>query len=277
MQRRDFLAGSLGGVALLGCKGAARPGDPDPLNQHELDTISAIADTFLPGDDGTPGAHEANALATIADPAYGLQPYLQELVADLDQWCLVSKHLGFLGLAARDRELVLEQRMGLHGKLITSLYKPAYEGLLALAKLAFFGGLANQLGPAYLAFPGSSRGYAASSAAGAYASSGQPWTIARGVVSTIRITGAGTASQIHASAFATAEQLDATVRIHAPDGKHHEVALRGSGDVLVDAIALPIAGGPAAGAWRFEVARAIGAGRLECWSLHVRTDLDDRV
>ncbi len=275
MQRRHFLAGSLGGAALLGCKGVARPGDPEPLNDHELATLAAMADTFLPGDDGTPGAHEAKALATILDPAYGLAPYLSELVADLDQWCLVSKHLGFIGLDARDREVALEQRMGLRGKHLRSLYLPAYEGLLALAKLAFFGGLANQLGTAYLAFPGPSRGYAASSAAGAYASTERPWAIVRGATSAIRVDGAGVTSRIHASAFATAEALAATLRLHAPDGRHHELPLRGTGDLVIDDLVLPLAGTAAAGAWHLEVVAATGIGRLECWSIRVRTELDD--
>jgi hypothetical protein len=279
VRRRQFVVASVGGATLVGCKALRyRPGQPEPLDQHELDTVAAMADTFLPGDDGTPGAHEANALATIIDPAYGLTEYLPELVADVDQWCLATKLAVFTALSPRDREVVLEQRMGLRGKAVRSLYRPAYEGVLALAKLAFFGGLANPLGTNFLAFPGPSRGYAPGSAAGAYASSDRPWAIARGKSSVIRVAGAGIVSGVQASAFATTEEpITAVLRVHAPDGRHHDVPLRGGGDVVIESIALPLAGGPAAGAWRLAIAaHSGGRGRLELWSLRLRTELDDR-
>lgn len=279
VQRRSFLVGGISGTALIGCKPWTAPIEhPEPLDQHELDTLAAMADTFLPGDDGTPGAHEVNALATIVDPAHGLTPYISELVADLDQWCLMTKLRAFQGLSASDREVALEQRMGLRGKLVQSLYRPAYEGVLALTKLAFFGGLSNKLGTSYLAFPGPSRGYAPGSAAGAYSSSERPWAIAVGRGSSIRVDGAGTVSAVRVSAFATAsDDVTAMLRVSAPGGGHHDLPLRANrDDALIDDVLVPLTGGPAAGSWRLEVTTARGIGRLELWSLRVRTELDDR-
>ncbi len=272
----------MSGPVLAGCKPWVHPrfDSADVADPHELRTLAAIADTFLPGDDGTPGAHEARALAVIVDPRYGLAPYLHEVVSDLDEWCLATKHLGFVGLSRADRELALEQRMGMHGKAIASWYRPAYEGMLALTKLAYFGGLQTKLGTNYLAFPTTSRGYAPGSAAGAWASRDRPWAIARGAGSTIRVAGTGSATEARVSAFLTSDDdVRATLRFVAPGGGHHEVRVAAeAGEVLIDNVALPATAirGPAAGDWRVEIA-AIGggSGRFELWSLAVRTDLDD--
>jgi len=286
VRRRAFLVGlscGVSGAALVGCKSWMHPVDrPEIADEHELKTLAAIADTFLPGDDGTPGAHEVNALATIVDPAYGLTPYISEVVSDLDEWCLATRHLGFIGLSRADRELALEQRMGLRGKPIESWYLPVYEGILALTKLAYFGGLSNKLGTNYLAFPTASRGYAPGSAAGAWASVDRPWAIARGAGSRIRVAGAGTATQVRVSAYVTTDDdVRATLRVVAPGGGHLELPVRAAGgEQVIDDVALPATaiGGPAAGDWRLEVAAlAGGSGRVELWSLALRTDLDDAV
>jgi hypothetical protein len=279
VRRRAFLIGGVSGSALVGCKSWTHPvGKPEQPDEHERKTLAAIADTFLPGDDGTPGAHEVNALATIVDPAYGLNPYISEVVSDLDQWCLATKLKGFIGLSRAEREKALEQRMGLHGTLIKSLYLPAYEGILALTKLAYFGALQNKLGTNYLAFPTSSRGYAPGTAAGAWASRDKPWAIAKGNGSTIRVEGAGALSAVKVSAFATTnDDVRATVRVRAPGGKQHDLVLRADGGQgWIDDVALPIAGGPAAGDWRFEIsAHPGGTGQIELWSIALRTELDD--
>jgi subtilisin-like proprotein convertase family protein len=70
----------------------------------------------------------------------------------------------------------------------------------------------------------------------------------------------------------------ATLRIRAPDGRHHDLPIRAeSGDGLVDDAPLLLAGGPAAGSWRLEIAaHTAGSGRLELWSIRLRTELDDR-
>lgn len=282
MRRRSFLVGGVTGTALIGCRAWTRRLGPHDLapDQHELDTLAAMADTFLPGGDGTPGGHEVNALATIVDPAYGVNPYLSEVVSDLDQWCLSTYGLRtFVLLSPRERENALEQRMGLHGKLIQSLYLPVYEGILALTKLAFFGGLANKLGTSYLAFPGPSTGYAPESAAGAWASRDRPIAIAAGAGSSIRVEGSGAVSRVRVSVFATTDDdVRATLRVHAPDRRHHDLPLRADGgDALIDDVDVPLAGGPAAGVWRLEVAvHPGGRGQLELWSLRVRTELDDK-
>ncbi len=280
MQRRGFLLGSVAGAALAGCRPWVRTtaNTPDEPDDHELAVLAAMADTFLPGGDGTPGAHEVNAIASIVDPSFQVSHYLKEAVGDLDGWCLSTKAKGFLGLSRRDREHALEQRMGLHGKLIRSLYHEVYAGILMLTKLAFFGAIASPFGASYLAFPTTSRGYAPGSAAGAWSSQERPWRITRGAASTIRVAGAGATSNLRISAFAISEdQLRATLLLQAPSGARRELVLDttdGEGWLIHKDV--PLIGGPAAGDWKLEVAQHTGTGTLAHWSLVLRTDLDDR-
>jgi len=277
VHRRSFLVGGISGTALIACRPWTR--DTPPAGEptaHELATLAAIAETFLPGGDGVPGAREAGALAVIVDPAYGVRPYLARTVADLDDWVgLTHGFHAFVDLSPATRELVLEQRMGLHGGAIASWYRPAYDAILALTKLASYGGLANPLGTSYLGFPGPSAGYAADSAAGAYASADRPRALAAGAASTIHVAGAGAVTSVRVNVLAASDAaMRATVRVTAPDGRYHDLGLRRA--ILADEH-LPLTGGPAAGTWRLEVVAKTGApGRLELWSLCVRTDLDDR-
>lgn len=264
----------------IGCRPWTRPANgPETPDEHELKTLAAIADAFLPGDDGTPGGHEVDAVATIIDPAHGVNPWISEVVTDLDQWCVVTKGKGFLGLSRRDREHALEQRMGLRGRLIKSLYVPAYEGILALTKLAYFGALSNGLGTSYLAFPTASTGYAPGSAAGAWASRDKPWAIAKGKSSTIQIAGDGGVSDANVSLYMTSDaDLGVTFKVVGPHGtwqlfsRHTE-----NGEGVVDRKPLAMLAGPAAGSWRLEISSHRGTGTLHYWSLTLRTDLDDRV
>ena len=245
------------------------------MSPHELETLAAMAETFLPSGGGTPGATEVGAVAAIVDPAYGVEPYIAEVVADLDGWCLVAHHGLFAQLTPEQREVALEQRMGLRGRGIQSLYLPVYEGVLALTKLAFFGALTNRAGTNYIGFPGGSRGYAPGSAAGAYASVAGI-ELEPGAASELRVEGEGAVSVVRATAYvASAADVRATLRVRAPDGRHHDVAISAGG--IVDDVVVPLVGGPAAGTWRLEVAaRAAGSGRLELWSIRLRTDLDER-
>jgi hypothetical protein len=234
------------GAALAGCKTLRyRPNDPQPLDDHELATLAAIADTFLPG---PPSGTDVGAVAHMIEPAHGLLPYVAELVGDLDQWCLASKLRSFKRLSAKDREVALEQRMGLRGKAIQSWYRAAYEGALALTKLAFCD---HPHGAAYLAFPGTSRRYDPASAAGAYASS----------TPTIDIAGAGAVQSVHAGVLVDAA-APLAARIVAPDGRAHAFEVRGS---AVD-LELALAGTVAAGRWRLD-----GAPAVRHWWLRVRT------
>src|SRR5687767_11776648 len=48
VNRRELVIGL--GAALAACKALRyRPNDPQPLDEHDLATLAAIADTFLPG------------------------------------------------------------------------------------------------------------------------------------------------------------------------------------------------------------------------------------
>lgn len=275
-----FLLGGMVGTTLVACRSWTRPtAKTERATPHELATVAAIADTFIPGDDGTPGALDCGAVDVIVEPSHGVNPYISEVVSDLDDWCRSTHHgRAFVELPPAEREVALEERMGLRGAAIKSLYLPAYEGILALAKLAFFGALVNKHGMNWVGFPGASKGYGAGSAAGAYAAADTPKPLARGAASTIQIAGAGLVTSVHVSALArSADDVKARVRVVAPGGRAHALVLDGDGDVpMIDDVAVPLVGGPAAGAWRFEVIDVLGgSGRLELWSLRLRTELDD--
>jgi hypothetical protein len=263
VNRRELLIAI--GAAVAACRLHHRPEPPAALDEHELATLAAMADTFLPGGDGIPAARDVAAVATIVEPAYGLVPYLSELVADLDQWCLATRLVAFRGLAPEARAVALEQRMGARGKGLQSWYRAAYDGVLALTKLAF---CEHPLGAAYLGFPGASAGYAPASAAGAYASRDPI-----GRSSTIAVTGAGrvTRATLHAVVRATGP-LHGGLRVVAPDGRHHDVMVH---DVRISDELVGVRGAPAAGTWRLE-ARSGGADiQLVSWALVLRTELDD--
>lgn len=278
VRRRSFLTGGITGTALVACRPWTRPdtGREKP-NEHQLATLAAIAETFVPGGDGAPSAHDVRAVQTIVDPAYGVNPYISEVVSDLDDWCTVQHGGLFFELTPEDRIVALEERMGLRDRFVQSAYLPVYEGILALTKLAFFGGLANPLGTNYVGFPGPSKGYAPASAAGAYASA-MPMRIEQGAISSITVEGAGNISSVRASALVTSrDDLQATLRVRAPDGKAHELSITADdGDAFVDDVQLPLTGSVAAGTWRLEIAKVKGgSGELQYWSLRLRTNLDE--
>ena len=150
-------------------------------------------------------------------------------------------------------------------------------GVLALTKLAYFGGVANTLGLAAIGFPGASTGYAAASAAGIYLSGDPARPIVRGTDSTIAVTGPGAVRAARLAVFATTDDaVAATLRDHRARPADCELELVvEDGDAVLDDVALGLAGGPAAGTWRLEVTgQHGGAATLALWTLRLRTDLD---
>jgi subtilisin-like proprotein convertase family protein len=260
--------------------------DPETPDAHEIATLRAIADTFIPNWDGAPGALETDAFATLNDPFYGLNPYISELVADLDDWCwwrfLWSD---FLGLSTANRNRALEERMGYHGSTIQSWYKDAYDGALSLTKLNYFGGLVRSAGTNYIGFPGASAGYAPGSAAGAYASTDTPKNIpdnsSAGVTSTIAVAGAGAVSALAVTAYVRHSYAgDLVIKLLSPAGTAHTLWNRAGGSaddvVLHDVAVSAFNGQAAAGSWRLAVQdlAARDTGSLRYWSFKLRTSLD---
>jgi hypothetical protein len=278
VQRRWFLLGMGSGV-LAACHPWARPSTkPEKPGPHDLETLAAMADTFLPGGDGMPGARDVGAVGVIVDPAYGVNPYISELVSDLDDWCMLRHSGKFFELEPAERELALEERMGLRDRFVQSAYLPVYEGVLALTKVAYYGAVTSRLGTNAIGYPGPSTGYAAASAAGAYPAADTPRPVEPGTVSEIEITGEGRIASLRVSALVTSnDDVHATLRLVSPDGKTHDFPAR-AGDghaILEDLPAAGVAGSVAAGRWQLVVASvAGGSGQLELWSVRVRTDLD---
>ncbi len=166
-----------GGIAVLGAVAGARvlaPGKaeaaawmlpittPEVPNAHQIATIKALCDTVIPNSDGTPGAIESNAFDTINDPYYGLNPYISEIVSDIDEATYWAHGYfdSFKNRSLSQRTAILEERLGLAWWSPGSVYLDAYEGVIALTKLNYFGGLKSSVGTTYIGFPGPSAGYA---------------------------------------------------------------------------------------------------------------------
>jgi hypothetical protein len=166
IDRRGFI--KVGGVAALGAaagvsllsrraQGAAwmlPDTTPESPTTYQLQTIAMICDAVIPNTDG-PGALESRAVDTIVDPFYGLNPYISEVVSDIDAatWGDYKDQ----NLATRTDNL--EERLGWKWYSPGSVYKDAYDGIILLTKLNFFGGLVNTVGYGYIGFPGQSGGY----------------------------------------------------------------------------------------------------------------------
>lgn len=261
---------------------------PETPNTHEAATMIAIGDAFIPNWDGAPGAADTGVLTTLNDPFYGLNPYISEIVSDLDDWCwfrFVGQFSDFLGLSMANRNRALEERMGFHGSTIQSFYIDAYAGALSLTKLNYFGGLVNSAGTNYIGFPGASAGYAASSAAGAYGSADTPKNIpdnnSTGVTSTIAVAGPGTVSSLKVTVKVLHPYSgDLVVKVLSPAGTSHTLWNRtgGSADnvILNDIAVTTFNGQTAAGSWRLQVQDLSGSdvGSLQFWSFKLRTSLD---
>ncbi len=262
---------------------------PETSNQHQIDTITAMADTFIPNWDGSPGAIEAGAFTTINDPFYGLNPYISEVVSDVDDWCWWNYvWVNFLALNHNQRTQVLEDRMGYNGSVIQSWYKDAYEGILALTKLNYFGGYVNSVGTNYINYPGQSAGFHPTSAAGAYQSTDTNWqgkpipdNNGTGVSSWVAVTGDGTVSSFLLTLFITHTYVgDLVVTIYAPSGASYVVWNRAGGSqdniVMNDVNITAFNGQTAQGSWQINVRDLAGAdiGVLQYWSFKLRTNLD---
>jgi hypothetical protein len=135
---------------------------PEVPNTHQIATIKALCDTVIPNSDGAPGAIESNAFGTINDPYYGLNPYISEMVSDIDDATFWAHGYFdyFKNRSLAQRTAILEERLGLAWWSPGSVYLDAYEGVIALTKLNYFGGLKSSVGTTYIGFPGPSAGYA---------------------------------------------------------------------------------------------------------------------
>jgi hypothetical protein len=291
------IVGSTAGMAILNGKAKAASWmlpdtSPETPDSHEISTLKAMTDTYIPNWDGDPGGREADAFTTINDPHYGLNPYISEVVSDLDAWTTCWYGLFCIGpdfdeLSNSDKDESLEYRMGLHGSFWESLYMDAYEGILSLTKLAFFGGLHNSVGTNYVAFPGESAGYHPTSAAGAFHSDDTPKAIpdnnSTGITSWVYVSGSGTVSELKVSVdIKHTYRGDLEVDIYAPNGTYTRIHNNSGGsanDLVINDLDVTAHNGKTAqGWWRCTVRDIYGAdtGTLNFWSFKLRTNLDDQ-
>jgi hypothetical protein len=183
LSRRGFLVGAAGGaLGLAGLTGLLRA---FPLAHEALAqtlgggaglspddpavraTMAAFADTIVPGPgggaDSHPGALEAGALDEAYDSFYGLRdtfPLIhQDLVVSTPR--VLGRLAQFdLNLPYPDRErVVLDRITGTGGGQGGNLTALAFAAPAVVIYIAYYGTARSRLGPQYLGFPTSSRGY----------------------------------------------------------------------------------------------------------------------
>jgi subtilisin-like proprotein convertase family protein len=300
LTRRGFLKSSAAhtGVAVLGsatgvavlsrkARGAAwmlPDTSPESPNQHQMDTLSKIADTVIPNTDG-PGAAEAGAAQVMADPFYGMNPYISEVVSDIDDatYWLFLDFDDFKNQSLSERTAIVEERLD------ESLYSDAYEGMILLAKLAFFGGVVNTVGYTYMGYPGPSSGYwpgdiiAPSCATrwwGDFWMTGLPLAVpdnnATGVSRGLAVNGTGTVAELYVSLnISHTWRGDLVVKLISPAGTVHYLSNRegGSADnIVLDHLRVySFDGQPVVGTWKLQVAdlAAADTGQVNSLCLHV--------
>lgn len=115
-------------------------------------TLEALADTVVPPDDG-PGGAAVGALTLYADPFYRATAALPAVGVHLNLKALLAHRRTFPRLTLEERTAVLMacERSKLLGQ--------AYEGLIMLTKLAFYGGLVSDAGHRHIGYPGPNEGY----------------------------------------------------------------------------------------------------------------------
>lgn len=284
ISRRSFMKGTTSGVAVLGAgagvtalarKAHARPWMfPDTATEYptseQMTALRAICDTVIPNTDG-PGAKEAGGADVIADPFYMLNPYISEVVADIDD----STHYVFWwwncfwDQPLVDRTAVLEERLD------TSLYADAYRGMILLAKLAFFGGSVNTVGYGYIGYPGPATGYYPEISA-----SGLPLAIpdnnTTGVTKGLAVNLQGTISSLRVSLNINHTwRGDLVVKLIHPSGNWVYLTNRAGGsedNFVLDKLQVADFNGlQAAGTWKLWISdqAAADVGNLNSWTLHI--------
>ncbi len=115
-------------------------------------TLAAFADTIVPEDDG-PSGSEVGALSLFLEPFYRTRPILPFIALHLNLVALLRHARLFARLPVDDRALLLDKAM--EGRIMG----PAYEGLSMIVRLAFYAGIEDKAGFAYMEYPGPNDGY----------------------------------------------------------------------------------------------------------------------
>jgi hypothetical protein len=172
LTRRSFLKRSgAGGVTVLGASAASTmlagcpSGDPNSwLDTYRRQTLDALADTILPNEAGDGGA-QARAIEVIFDPYYSSNGWIDEVISEADTDCNDYYGHNFKDCTLAQRTESLQWLTTYDEPWYASdsdgKYRTAFQGMILLTKLAWFGGLVNNVGTNYLGYPGMSGGYTA--------------------------------------------------------------------------------------------------------------------
>jgi len=115
-------------------------------------TLAAFADTIVPEDDG-PSGSQVGALSLFLEPFYRTGPILPFIGLHLNMVALLRHARLFARLPVDDRAILLDKAMD--GRFMG----PAYEGLSMIVRLAFYAGIEDTAGFAYMEYPGPNDGY----------------------------------------------------------------------------------------------------------------------
>lgn len=156
LTRRHFLLGSMLSSAL-----AMIPSRAWALGEdHVKRTMLAFANCIIPGvdqdPDGAGGAIEAGVWELYTDPKYKIKPLLGTLTFGLDVMSTMMNGSRFANASFEQQKRVVSWKLDHEGPF-KYFDIATYGYLMLLAKVAFFGGVVNAVGTAYVGFPMSAR------------------------------------------------------------------------------------------------------------------------
>lgn len=169
LDRRAFLANlaRTGVAARLAPAFAVAALSPAPADAgvfdspHARRTMDAFADTVMPPDEDGPGGAAVGFCEVLYDPSFlevfagfriPLSPAVRLLVADLDRRALFAARARFADATPEEQDEILAR--ALEGRL-----RLAYEGMIALVKIVYFGGQRDTAGWDVIGYPGPSDAY----------------------------------------------------------------------------------------------------------------------
>lgn len=292
------ILGSMAGVSLLSRRAFALPSGSQNLgeSQHQRETMEAFADTVIPGAywpdtsarasawgvpmeqedvNGRPGAVQSMAWFSIFDSYYGLNPYFDDIVSDIDSCsnpgcCCACDCPGwgnYFKTGTRSQRITMLDRQVVKGGQ-SGILAPAYQGAVSLAKYNFFGGLVTDVGLTYVQFPCPVAGYIPSDCPKAI-----PDNNPSGVSSNISVPPNETVDRLQVEVKIDHTYIgDLVLTLYGPGGfaKVLQNRVGGSNDNIYMTYEVPEAVGmQAAGTWTLFVKdmAAGDVGTLQNWSL----------
>ncbi|MBI1747894.1 MAG: hypothetical protein HYR55_15100 [Acidobacteria bacterium] len=158
--RRYFIQLSMTAAASvlswLAAESQAAGKDCRPALTHSEQVLNALADTFIPNEEDSPGAVEACALEVILNPSYRFSLSLPVVITGLDGLAVLRYGRSFIELTLAQRTAIVEF------KFRVPVEREIYALALVLTRLSYYGAVRSDVGIRSFGYPGPSTGYSCS-------------------------------------------------------------------------------------------------------------------